>query len=465
MKKIILLSIMLLSVCRISADSLKPGFLSDLYFSTAVSAVSASGLINPTLERPAKREIFTGSTGSTVPYKFTNLSSENLVKITIIIPVGFTYVSCSAVSASSNKTWLPIFSGGTLSLNPASPVDYLSQNEYIQPHIIVATQAEPLNPTKWNALADFIASGTGIPVTEVNPGDMQAAIISLSLTSNVNVKNVVPTGTFGVTAQLQDDTNANIPNEPIIFSIISGVGSFLGTGTGTVTATTDTLFGKAGVEVITGASDSVTVRASYISRKIADVSVNVISTSPSLTGELSFIKNGIIYGKTTTNFTFPSVTNLTTEYSKDGGIWTVYSVPITFSSTGTHTVSYRFIDESGIKGSIFSSNIYITPSVSGKLVNYPNPFSPINDTTRFEYYLDEDSKVSFDIFTLLGSLVWNKTVELGELGGRSGWNNHIYWDGKNLNGVIAGNGGYILRLTAEGSSSTKVFTRKICVIK
>ncbi|MCK4665816.1 T9SS type A sorting domain-containing protein [Candidatus Dependentiae bacterium] len=114
----------------------------------------------------------------------------------------------------------------------------------------------------------------------------------------------------------------------------------------------------------------------------------------------------------------------------------------------------------------FKINTDVSDVISN-LTNYPNPFSPLKKPTRIEYYLNQHSYVTLEIFDLSGRLVRSQKFSPGQLGGREGFENYFEWDGRTDSGTMIQNGVYILRVTAKGlkSSEKKVIKRKIAVMK
>ncbi|MFZ5518126.1 MAG: hypothetical protein ACOY90_15885 [Candidatus Zhuqueibacterota bacterium] len=96
--------------------------------------------------------------------------------------------------------------------------------------------------------------------------------------------------------------------------------------------------------------------------------------------------------------------------------------------------------------------------------NYPNPFGEINrPVTNFVYYLDEDTDVKIQIYTLIGELVWERTYTEAESQGREGLHDSdIIWDGRNGQGHKVLNGVYVARIS---TGYGKAALRKIAVIK
>jgi flagellar hook assembly protein FlgD len=87
------------------------------------------------------------------------------------------------------------------------------------------------------------------------------------------------------------------------------------------------------------------------------------------------------------------------------------------------------------------------------LQNYPNPFNP---TTTIEYQIAKTSRVSLEIFDLLGQKI--KTLVQ---------NNHpsgvyrVHWDGKDQSGNVIGSGVYLYQLKI----GNETLTRKMIMIK
>lgn len=95
---------------------------------------------------------------------------------------------------------------------------------------------------------------------------------------------------------------------------------------------------------------------------------------------------------------------------------------------------------------------------------FPNPFgNPDRPYTKFIYFLDEDTDITFKIFTLIGELVWSRSYSASEPQGKKGRHEaDIIWDGRNERGYHVLNGVYIASIATGYGKST--FT-KIAVIK
>ncbi|MBN2090590.1 hypothetical protein JW964_13345 [candidate division KSB1 bacterium] len=105
-------------------------------------------------------------------------------------------------------------------------------------------------------------------------------------------------------------------------------------------------------------------------------------------------------------------------------------------------------------------------------LNYPNPFgSRGKDRTKFIYYLEQESDVEINIFTVLGELVWSKKFSQHDPEGAAGMHEEnnlssggppIWWDGRNGNGNKVLNGVYIAVLSTGDGKQT---TTKVAVLK
>ena len=88
----------------------------------------------------------------------------------------------------------------------------------------------------------------------------------------------------------------------------------------------------------------------------------------------------------------------------------------------------------------------ILPSAFALHQNYPNPFN-IETTIKFD--LPNASEVCFEIFNILGQIVYNVTNRY------SAGSHTIYWDGSSNSGQTVGSGIYYYRITAADFVSSK----------
>jgi hypothetical protein len=105
--------------------------------------------------------------------------------------------------------------------------------------------------------------------------------------------------------------------------------------------------------------------------------------------------------------------------------------------------------------------------VISDLTNYPNPFDTrkagLLGQTVIAYQLASDSKVSLEIYDLLGHKVRSWNFWAGVNGGRAGANT-IIWDGTNEANQKVSKGGYLAEIVIETPETTVTVVRKIGVI-
>jgi hypothetical protein len=82
--------------------------------------------------------------------------------------------------------------------------------------------------------------------------------------------------------------------------------------------------------------------------------------------------------------------------------------------------------------------------------NYPNPFNP---STRVDYSVPVNSKISIEVFNIIGQKV--KTLVDGNV---TAGNHVVTWDGTSENGSKVSSGVYFYRLTAENEVIVKRMT-------
>ncbi|NOR75226.1 MAG: T9SS type A sorting domain-containing protein [Draconibacterium sp.] len=87
------------------------------------------------------------------------------------------------------------------------------------------------------------------------------------------------------------------------------------------------------------------------------------------------------------------------------------------------------------------------PKAYKLLPNYPNPFNP---TTTIQYNVPQESKVTLQVFNVMGVLV-NTLVDDVQSAGQ----NSVMWNGRNNSGQKVSSGVYLYTLTAEGFLQTR----------
>jgi hypothetical protein len=133
------------------------------------------------------------------------------------------------------------------------------------------------------------------------------------------------------------------------------------------------------------------------------------------------------------------------------------------SQQGIKEIFISVIDKAERSSSIFSAG-EITLNEEDKISNYPNPFTPSDNTgTNLFFILKEDSDVKIIIYDLFGNLVTKWNIQ-----GRKGINDvdqnptneKLTWSGRNDKGDRVATGGYICVIKADNET----LKRKIAVI-
>jgi hypothetical protein len=133
---------------------------------------------------------------------------------------------------------------------------------------------------------------------------------------------------------------------------------------------------------------------------------------------------------------------------------------------GRYTVDYYGTTLSGLTHSETaktSKTFFVSAETTAEegLVNYPNPFRAGQDLSFLEYVLTSEAGVRLTIYDMMGQRVYERSYSQGEVGGSAGLN-RISWDGKNNDGEVVGNGGYVAVLEVSGGPKMR---RKIAVKK
>lgn len=284
-----------------------------------------------------------------------------------------------------------------------------------------------------------------------------------------------------------------IPNLPVTFSLSddtfgdllpeSGVSGFHG-WTSTVFDTNDQ---KSGSAVFTGASGGVRVSKSFrllgppsTSLRVGGLGIEEgkgyaikpddpiyidIAVEPGTTlDSVSFSVNGGSLNTMTSpfrllptglwEFKLPLGEPFAGEYRKDVGRYTVeyYGKTVSSASGLPHSETVKT-----------SKTFFVSAETTAEegLVNYPNPFRAGQDLSFLEYVLTSEAGVRLTIYDMMGQRVYERSYSQGEVGGSAGLN-RISWDGKNNDGEVVGNGGYVAVLEVSGGPKMR---RKIAVKK
>jgi len=100
---------------------------------------------------------------------------------------------------------------------------------------------------------------------------------------------------------------------------------------------------------------------------------------------------------------------------------------------------------------------------------FPNPFSAGKEDVHIRYTLNDDAKIVFKIYTLIGDLVrkweFGPGIEGKSKGQPEGYTNEILWNGRNGNGDIVANGMYLLVIEAKSDDNSVREMKHIGVVK
>jgi len=140
----------------------------------------------------------------------------------------------------------------------------------------------------------------------------------------------------------------------------------------------------------------------------------------------------------------------------------------TTDSTGTAYRTFfagannlRHIIQASVGDVVGQLFMFVTVTQNGGV--YPNPFNPLGgEAAHIDYPLDDNAPVKLFVYTLLGDLVWHKEFQAGDPEGGHAGVNSVAWDGKNDNGVMVANGGYICLIKVSDQDK---FRFKIGVFK
>ncbi len=110
--------------------------------------------------------------------------------------------------------------------------------------------------------------------------------------------------------------------------------------------------------------------------------------------------------------------------------------------------------------------VILDADFSSSVSSYPNPFNPDNEAAKIGYYLAAASDLEIRIFTLLGELVWTKSIGKSDALGGAGLHtgdSALLWYGKNDSGYEINSGVYICIIKNITTGEEERF--KIAVVK
>jgi len=106
-----------------------------------------------------------------------------------------------------------------------------------------------------------------------------------------------------------------------------------------------------------------------------------------------------------------------------------------------------FIDDLQLEGAVSEENPIVKPAVTMLNSNYPNPFNP---ETTISFSVNQDSRVSIDVYNVKGQKVKNLVNDVRTAGQHS-----VVWNGKDANGRDVASGIYFYQMKADGYTATK----------
>jgi hypothetical protein len=141
----------------------------------------------------------------------------------------------------------------------------------------------------------------------------------------------------------------------------------------------------------------------------------------------------------------------------------IYAGEITLAALGitepgAHEIRFYSTDAEGHEGEMQEMILYLTTTLatSKPITNRPNPFRAGDESTIILFRSSRSGQAEVTIYDPYGHRVWSTVVPV-----QGGVINQVAWDGRNGNGTLVGNGGYVCRVkTPDG-----VMKRKIAVVK
>ena len=112
--------------------------------------------------------------------------------------------------------------------------------------------------------------------------------------------------------------------------------------------------------------------------------------------------------------------------------------------------------------SVLTNFIIVNGGLGKSLIVRNNPFNPELGDAEFAYYLNQNSDIEMNIYTLLGEKVYRQHYPAGSEGGSQG-DNTIRWNGRNDEGRMVLNGVYVVIIEAKNSG--EAYKLKLAVMK
>ena len=119
----------------------------------------------------------------------------------------------------------------------------------------------------------------------------------------------------------------------------------------------------------------------------------------------------------------------------------------------------------GLSGPPITVTSVTEPSISGRPINFPNPFNPNVESTTIEYNLSLASDIEIWIFDINGEVVKKIDKSQSENGGLATAVNRVPWDGKNAWGEGCSNGVYLYRIIEKTVGQKVIGKGKIAILR
>lgn len=129
-----------------------------------------------------------------------------------------------------------------------------------------------------------------------------------------------------------------------------------------------------------------------------------------------------------------------------------------FAEPGEYTIRYYSEDVNLHDEELNEVRLLVTEAVGleKKISNRPNPFRAGSEATLILFRTERSGPTEITIHDPFGNRVWSTVVDAV-----SGVDNQVVWDGRNGNGKVVGNGGYVCVVKTPGDR----LIRKIAVVK
>lgn len=310
----------------------------------------------------------------------------------------------------------------------------------------------------------------------VLPGDAAALVVDLREDDGGAFSGVMrPDEVVTVTAQVDDVHGNAIPGLSIDFEVLEGDGS-VGPARGAELQVTTRADGLAVASLRTDADAEADILLQVSCPGMAPELREIPVAGPPAT-EIGYegVASDYSDGK---YVSFDTRITLTAHTDAPGGIRavfldidhadgalpaTAYAGPFTLAElipddTGLHVLRFFAEEVGGVREVVQEVNLYTTAALASdkQITNRPNPFRAGKEPTLILFNPPADGPARMIIYDLYGATVTTANIEA-----RAGVANQFTWDGRDGDGDVVANGGYICRITGTGYD----IRRKIAVVK